>query len=175
MFLLRHSIAPNQVHDNNISPRDCRDRRNGMLPLPSSTLRLTFQTTLPTTLGVTTTFTSTQTSTTFATVTTVVPNCAPIQGCIWPNSSWAATPSSYNLTGGLACEYYCNGIGGCLSWQLGVTADGPACNFLGLAGWRAWDPVPADTAVSPGVGGGNCSDFWIYERACPYIAGFPAL
>ena len=146
-----------------------------MPPLLTSVPSLTSQTTLPTTLGVTTTFTSTQTTTKFVTLTTVIPNCAPIQGCIWPNSSWAATPLSYELTSGLACEYYCTGIGGCLSWQLGITADGPACNFLGLAGWRAWDPVPADTAVSPGVGGGNCSDFWIYERACPYVPGFPSI
>jgi hypothetical protein len=147
-----------------------------MRPLSTTMRSLTFQTTLPTTIGVATAFTTTQTSFTTLTVTTAVPNCAPIQGCIWPNSSWAATPPSYNLTSGLACEYYCTGIGGCLSWQLGIITDGTAaCNFLGLEGWRAWDPVPALTAVSPGVGGGNCSDFWIYERACPYVPGFPSL
>jgi hypothetical protein len=133
---------------------------------------LTSQTTLPPTT-VFSPQTTTQTITATQTSTTVVPNCFPINGCINSNSSWSAVPST---TDPLFCQYYCTGVGGCLSWQIGNSTNGEGlqCNMIGLAGWRAWDPDPAPSAVAPGVGGGgNCSAFWIYERECPFIPGFP--
>jgi hypothetical protein len=62
----------------------------------------------------------------------------------------------------------------------------PVCNIIALAGWRAWDPAPAPTGVAPGVGGpvavatttgsvAACSDFWIYERGCTIVSGYPEL
>jgi len=62
----------------------------------------------------------------------------------------------------------------------------PVCNIIALAGWRAWDPSPVPTGVAPGVGGPvpvatttgsvlECSDFWIYERGCADVSGYPAL
>jgi len=51
---------------------------------------------------------------------------------------------------------------------------GPTCNFLGIAGWRAWDAIPG-MEVAPGVGGGDCGGFGIYERGCGYVSGYPAL
>jgi len=67
-----------------------------------------------------------------------------------------------------------------LSYQVGA---GGICNIIALEGWRAWDAKPALTGASPGVGGPvavdgvelECTEFWIYERGCAFINGYPTL
>jgi hypothetical protein len=52
----------------------------------------------------------------------------------------------------------------------------PTCNIMNAPAWQAWDPTPDPmaTAISPGVGGGpDCAAFWIYERYCPVLSGYP--
>ncbi|CZR69665.1 uncharacterized protein PAC_19565 [Phialocephala subalpina] len=156
------------------------------LPTPVTTVvetvytRVIPATTTAPTLTLTTFSTLTKTSTTTQVLTTVVPNCAPINGCILPNSSWSNVAWEYSQPQPVFCEDYCLGIGGCLGWQLGpannATGSPPTCNILGLAAWRAWDPTPAAVGVAKGVGGGaDCGTYWIYERSCPYVAGYPAI
>jgi hypothetical protein len=126
--------------------------------------------------------TATSTTTQTQTHTTVVPNCFPINGCILPSSSWSNVAWNLPRDDTLWCQYYCGDIGGCLSWQV----RGLVCNILALEDWRAWDPSPAPTGVAPGVGGPvavatttgaeqACNDFWIYEKGCPYVSGYPEL
>ncbi|KAE9364888.1 hypothetical protein N431DRAFT_489351 [Stipitochalara longipes BDJ] len=158
-------------------------------PLPTPTYTVVASTVITTYKHATTTLpplhitkytTTTSTSTITQTLTTVVPNCFPVNGCIMSNTSWSAVAWNLTQDGPLWCQYYCGDIGGCLSFQVGL---GAVCNIIALEGWRAWDASPAATGVAAGVGGPvtvagteqNCSNFWIYERECGFITGYPEL